>query len=77
MQIMSFTDTASIGFSTSRNRYSTKLYYKLHIFHLAFVFCAGSNDVDSGSVYATMTEDISKLSDILFNAIKGTCKQVA
>ena len=41
------------------------------------MFCTGSNDVDPGSVNVAMTEDISKLSDILFDAVECTGKQMA
>ena len=41
------------------------------------MFCTGSDDVDPGSVYIAMTEDVGELGNVLFNAIEGACKQMA
>ena len=53
------------------------LYYQPHIFHLAFMFCTGSNDVDPSGIDVAVTEDICKLGNVLFNAVKCTGKQMA
>ena len=41
------------------------------------MFSAGGNDINASSVNTAMAENIGKLGDILFNAVKGAGKQVA
>ena len=49
----------------------------MHIFHSFAVFGAGGDDIYSCGVDATVTENVGKLCDILFNAVKHTGEQVA
>ena len=51
--------------------------YKAHIFHLAFVLCSGGYDIYPRGGYIAVTENIRKLGDILFQTVKGPCKQMA
>ena len=53
------------------------LYYQPHCFHALAVFCAGADDIDARCVYTAMTENVSELGDILFDAVKYPCEQVA
>jgi len=48
------------------------LYYQPHIFHTLTVFVAGGDNINPCSVDTAVTENISELGDVLFNAIKGT-----
>lgn len=41
------------------------------------MFCTGCNNVDSSCIDAAVSEDISKFSNILFNTVKCTGKQIA
>ena len=46
------------------------LYNQPHLFHTLTVLCAGRNDIDSRRVYTAVTENIGKLSNILFDSVK-------
>lgn len=74
---MLFADTAGIGFLIRRSRHSTKLYYQPHIFHLAFMFSTGSNNVDPCGVDTAVTENVGELGYILFNTVKCTGEKMA
>lgn len=54
-----------------------RLNYQVHIFHSFAVFCAGGNDINSSCVDTAVTENVGKLRNIFFNAVKCACKQVA
>ena len=50
------------------------LYNKVHIFHTLTVFVAGSDNINSSGVYATVTDDICEFGNVLFDTVKGTGK---
>lgn len=52
------------------------LNYQVHIFHSFAVFCAGGNDINSSCVDTAVTENIRKLCNIFFDAVKCSCEQV-
>lgn len=52
------------------------LYHKPHILHTLTVLCACGNDIDSGGVDTAVTENVGKLCNIIFDAVKHTGKKV-
>ena len=51
---------------------SRYLYDQPHLFHTLTVFCPGRNDINSCCVDTAVTENVGKLCNILFDAIKHT-----
>lgn len=52
-------------------------YNQPHMLHSSAVLVAGGNDIDSGCVDTAVAENVGKLRDILFNAVKSAGKQMA
>ena len=61
-------------FSIRRSRHSAKLYYQPHIFHTLTMFVAGSDNISSCGVNATVTEYIRELGNVLFDTVEGSCE---
>ena len=53
------------------------LYDQPHIFHMLSMFVAGSDNINAGGVDTTVTENIGKLGNILFNTVKSAGEQMA
>ena len=53
------------------------LHHKSQPFYLASVFAAGGHDIYAGGVNAAVPQNIRKLGNVLFNAIKSTGKELA
>ena len=51
------------------------LYDKTQPLDLAPVFRSGSHDIDSGGVDGTVTQNVGKLCNVLFDAVKGAGKE--
>ena len=51
-------------------------YYKPHLFHPSTMFCAGGNNIDPCRVDTAMTENVGKLGNVFFNAVKHTGEQM-
>ena len=49
----------------------------MHIFHAAAVLGAGGDDINSCGVDAAVTENVGKLDDVLFDAVKHAGEKVA
>lgn len=47
------------------------------MFHPSAMFITGGNDVNTGGVDTAVTENIGELGNILFNAVKHPCEQMA
>ena len=50
---------------------------KTHPFDLPSVLTSRCHNIDTGGLNATVSEDICQLCNILFNAVKGTGKELA
>lgn len=53
------------------------LYDQVHIFHSSAMFRTGGNNINSCCVDTAVTQNVRKFCNILFNAVKCACKQVA
>lgn len=49
----------------------------MHIFHAAAVLGAGGDDINSCGVDVAVTENVGKLDDVLFDAVKNAGEKVA
>ena len=52
-------------------------YDELHMLHFALMLCACRNNINASRVDACVSENISELGYILFNAVKGTGEEMA
>ena len=53
------------------------LYYQPHIFHMSAMLVAGRDYVNSRGNDAAMTENICEFDNVLFDTVKGACKQMS
>ena len=65
---MDYVTTADLG------GFFLALDYQLHIFHSLTVLIAGGDNINPGCVNAAVSENVCKLGNVLFNAVKGTGK---
>ena len=64
-------------FSTRNNGIlSNILYQQMHTFHTSAVFRTGRDYINPRGIYAAVAENIRKFCNVLFHAVKDSCKQV-
>ena len=54
--------------------YVVFLYYKTQSFDFTAMLYTGGHNIDTGSVDRTVPQDVSKLSNVLFDAVKSSSK---
>ena len=51
------------------------LYHETQPLNLSAMFCSCGHNIDSRGIDTAVAQDIRQLGDVLFNAVKGSCKE--